>query len=257
MTKVHPVAALTDNYIWIVHDDTHAVAVDPGEEKPILTWLQARRLNLSAILVTHHHGDHVGAVMALANRYACPVYGPVHPRIPALTHPVSEGMQVRLASPHLDLRVMALPGHTREHVAYHGAGRIFCGDTLFSCGCGRIFDGTPEQLYQSLQRLAALPEDSLVYCAHEYTLANIRFALSVDPGNAHLQTWAAEAQRLRAQGLPTLPTRLGDERRMNPFLRCEQPEIREAIFPGSPITEDTLAVFTKLRAQKDVYKASV
>lgn len=255
MLEVLPVPALRDNYIWLIHDGRRAVAVDPGESAPIVAWLSARGMTLTAILITHHHGDHVGGVADLVARYACPVHGPADEPIPALACVAREDTAISLGRPALTLRVLAVPGHTRGHVAYLGAGHLFCGDTLFSCGCGRVFEGTPAQLHRSLMKLAALPDDTRICCAHEYTLANIAFARHVDPDNEALAHWASEARALRAEGRPTLPVRLARERLTNPFLRCDQAPILAAVRSETGPLPSAEQVFTALRAMKDRFHA--
>lgn len=252
MLKVLPIPALRDNYIWVIHDDHAAAVVDPGEAEPIVAWLADRGMTLTAILITHHHGDHVAGVAALVARYGCPVFGPGDESIVEVNRPVGDGDRVELEAPHGRFQVISVPGHTRGHVAYYGHGHLFCGDTLFSCGCGRLFEGTASQMYRSLMRLASLPEDTRVCCAHEYTLANITFAREVDPSNRELETWAAEALGLRKAGRPTLPVRLGHELRVNPFLRCNTPEIRTAAEHGAGgLLQDPSEVFAALREMKN------
>ncbi|MFN3594192.1 MAG: hydroxyacylglutathione hydrolase [Thiobacillaceae bacterium] len=252
MHEVIPLPALHDNYIWLIHDGRHAVAVDPGEAGPILSWLEARHMPLAAILITHHHADHVGGVADLTTVYACPVYGPPNRDLGLPIRPVADGGQIVIPQPKLRLTVLAVPGHTRDHLAYYGHGHLFCGDTLFSCGCGRLFEGTPAQMLHSLRRLAALPGETQVCCAHEYTLANIAFARTVDPDNPELKAWAAEADRLRSVGRPTLPVRLARERRVNPFLRCDQAAIQAAVRRLTGLEPgDEIQTFATLRAMKD------
>ncbi|PRG37768.1 hydroxyacylglutathione hydrolase, partial [Burkholderia multivorans] len=212
-----PVPAFEDNYIWLVSDGRDAIAVDPGEAEPVRRVLAERGWRLTAILLTHHHADHVGGVAALQDSQPAdvplPVYGPADEAIGVVMHPLAGGARVTLDAPAATFDVLAVPGHTRGHIAYfQPAGphtpvpHVFCGDTLFSCGCGRLFEGTPAQMLASLDALAALPGDTRVHCAHEYTLSNIRFALACEPGNAALAAWRDEAQALRARGVPTLPT---------------------------------------------------
>ncbi len=252
MLNVIPIPALQDNYIWLIHDGRAVVAVDPGQAAPILAWLTERGMSLAAILVTHYHADHVGGVAALAERHGCPVFGPATESIPALTHPLGDGDEVILDKPSLRLRVLGVPGHTRGHLAYFGHGHLFCGDTLFSCGCGRLFEGTAEQLHGSLTKLAALPDDTLICCAHEYTLANIAFAREIDPDNPALDTWSSQALALRRSGQPTLPVGLGQEKAVNPFLRCHLRAIQDAVEreTGTPAPLP-VQVFTLLRKMKD------
>jgi len=223
--EVIPLRAFKDNYIWTLRNDRHAVVVDPGDAQPALDYLQREGLALAAILATHHHADHVGGVAALLERHPAPVYGPRGEPIPTLTHAVGDGDEVLIPEFDLRFRVLGIPGHTRAHIAYYGANSVFCGDTLFACGCGRVFEGTPEQMYASLSKLAALPDETLVYCGHEYTLANIEFARAVEPDNAELQGYAVSDAQKRKENRPTLPTTIGREKKTNPFLRCLQPAV--------------------------------
>ncbi len=249
MFDITPIPALRDNYIWALHNGRHAAVVDPGEAAPALAWLKARKLELAAILCTHHHGDHTGGIAELCEVYNVPVYAPHAEAIPGTTRPLAGGDQVML--PELDafLEVLDIRGHTRGHLAYLGKGFVFCGDTLFGCGCGRLFEGTMAELHGALQRLAALPGDTRVYCAHEYTEANIRFALACEPENARLLARAAEVHALREADKPTLPTTIAVEKATNPFLRCTEPAVIAAAAraTGMPVA-DELAVFTALRA---------
>ena len=235
MTNIVPLKAFKDNYIWTLRSATHAVVVDPGEAQPVLDYLAAEGLQLAAILATHHHADHVGGIAELLRSHPCPVYGPKNEPIPTLTHPVSEGDQVRIPEIGAEFAVLDIPGHTRAHIAYYGLESLFCGDTLFACGCGRVFEGTPAQMFASLGKLLALPDETLVYCGHEYTLANMQFAKAVEPANTALVAREKRDQALREKGLPTLPSRLGDEKATNPFLRCREPAVLEPAnkYPGS------------------------
>ena len=224
--RLIPVPAFDDNYLWLAADaDGAAVAIDPGAAEPVLAALSAHGLTLRAILVTHHHGDHIGGVADMLARHAVPVYAPDDARIPLATQRVRDGD--RLAIPgfteHFD--VIATPGHTRSHVSYYGGGALFCGDTLFSVGCGRLFEGTPAQMLASLERLAMLPPDTAVCCAHEYTLANCAYADTIEPRNTALRQRTAGVRTLRAQARPTLPSTLALETATNPFLRIDAPDI--------------------------------
>ncbi|TAN08139.1 MAG: hydroxyacylglutathione hydrolase [Rhodanobacteraceae bacterium] len=223
MPTLRPLPALRDNYIWMLADATAgcALVVDPGAAKPVLDALTGAGLRLSTILLTHHHADHIGGVPELARRYPdAAIYAPRDSRIPVATHRVADGDAIHVA-PAADFTVIEVHGHTRTHVAYYGEGLLFCGDTLFSLGCGRVFEGTPAEMLASLDRLAELPTTTQICCAHEYTLANGAFALSVEPGNHALQARIRSARDLRARNAPTLPALLADELAANPFLRVD------------------------------------
>ncbi len=254
MLTVTPIPAFNDNYIWALHDACDAVLVDPGDAAPCLEFLETRGLTLTAILVTHHHGDHVGGICELASRYRPRIYGPSRESVPCITDRVSGGDTVAMDGIGLQFSVIDTPGHTLGHVAYYGSGRLFCGDTLFACGCGRLFEGTPAMMAASLDKLAQLPDDTQVFCAHEYTLSNIRFAKSVDGGNPALLEREKRDQELRRNGRPTLPSTLALEKATNPFLRCGEPGLiraAEARLKRSP--HDAVEVFAVLRRAKDAF----
>ena len=252
--RLQPVPALDDNYIWLLRDDAgRAVIVDPGDAVPVLAALDDAPPP-HAILVTHHHPDHVGGIPDLLDQWpGLPVFAPADPRIPIATQRVREGDVLALGP--WAFRVLELPGHTRSHVGYVADGVVFCGDTLFSLGCGRLFEGTPAQMLDSLDRLAALPGETRVCCTHEYTLANAAFALAVDPGNPDLQSRVAQARAQRATGAPTLPTTMASERACNPFLRSRDPALRDALarHAGQPVADDVEA-FALLRRWKDGFR---
>ena len=249
---VVPLRAFKDNYVWTLRQGRHAAVVDPGEARPVLDYLASEGLGLAAILATHHHQDHVGGVAGLLERHPCPVYGPRGEPIATLTRAVAGGDTVTIPELGLSLEVLDIPGHTRAHIAYYGAKLLFCGDTLFACGCGRVFEGTPAQLHASLEKLAALPDDTLVYCGHEYTLANIGFARLVEPGNPQLLAREASDAKLRERGLPTVPSTIGREKATNPFLRVREPAVVDAAskYLGHR-AGDAAGVFAALRDWKN------
>ncbi|QFY89470.1 hydroxyacylglutathione hydrolase [Magnetovirga frankeli] len=250
------IPAFTDNYIWLIPHAEPAdwvSVVDPGDAEPVLARLRTEGLRVAAILVTHQHGDHCGGVGELVQAFpGIPVYGPAHESASGVSHPLSDGDAITLPHSDIRLQVLELPGHTQGHLAYYRPGALFCGDTLFACGCGRVFSGTPGQLHASLQRIAALPPDTLCYCAHEYTQANIGFAQWVEPDSAALAEYARQVAAQRAAGRPSLPTPLRTELACNPFLRTQVPEVILAAeaYADRPLT-DSEAVFTTLRAWKD------
>lgn len=249
--------AFSDNYIWMLHDGAGAVVVDPGTEAPVLQALDAHGLALRGILVTHHHADHVGGVDALRERLRGTVYGPARERIPPPYVPVGEGDMLDVLGLHT--QVIEVPGHTAGHVAYlvQPPGEpawLFCGDTLFSAGCGRLFEGSPAQMLGSLDRLSALPGDTRVCCTHEYTLSNLRFARSVEPGNGAVVQALDRCTLLRANGDITLPSTVAQERRINPFLRCSEPEVVASALAHGAADASPLSVFAALREWKNVFR---
>ncbi len=255
--QVSAVPAFADNYLWLVHDGRHAVVVDPGDAAPIEAALSAGHLTLSAILLTHHHGDHAGGVAELLRRRDIPVYGPAKETIAGVTHRVSEGDRVQLAEPAITLSVLDVPGHTAGHVAYvdHAHGWLFCGDTLFAGGCGRLFEGTAEQMTQSLGKLSALPDATKVYCAHEYTVSNLRFAVAADPDNAAVAERLRQAQAMRERGECTVPSTVGEEKQTNPFLRYREPGIVRSLRSQAHLgSDDPVAAFAALRAWKNTFR---
>jgi hydroxyacylglutathione hydrolase len=227
---IDALSAFEDNYIWLLHrNGRQAVVVDPGDAAPVLDAFTKRDLELVGILLTHHHWDHAGGVPELLERWPdTPVFGPRDRRLGDWCRPVGEGDTVTLAALGLTFDVLDVPAHTRSHVAFHGHGLLFSGDTLFSVGCGRLFEGSPEDMQQAMDKLARLPAETLIYCGHEYTVDNCRFARAVEPGNPALARREAEARRLREAGERTLPARLGEELEVNPFLRTREPAVVEA-----------------------------
>lgn len=256
--KLTPLPAFQDNYLWLLHDGHRALVVDPGDAQPVLAFLAGSSLQLEAILVTHHHPDHIGGVDAVREATGAAVYGPARERIPQPAQPLGEGDAVTVLGRRF--QVLDVPGHTAGHIAYYceeidGAPLLFCGDTLFSGGCGRLFEGTPQQMHASLSKLAALPGNTRVCCTHEYTLANLKFAKAVEPGNDELIHYSQQCEQLRARGLPTLPTSIGQEKRINPFLRTRQAAVAQAAQAhGAADPGDEVAVFAVIRQWKNEFK---
>ena len=257
MIKIHPIPAFNDNYIWCIYqtDSATAVVVDPGDSKPVTQFLEQQGLELSTVLITHHHHDHVGGLAALKDRYSPTVYGPKAGSNPLFDNELGEGNSVELFG--CQLQVISVPGHTLDHIAYYTSEltdtpTLFCGDTLFAAGCGRLFEGSPGMMLQSLNKLAQLPRETKVYCAHEYTLANLSFALTVEPENADLQQRYQQAKQTRANMQPTLPSTIDLELRTNPFLRSDQSSVATAAAShvGRAMGSET-EVFAAIRAWKD------
>ena len=258
------VPAFTDNYIWLVaagHDrtdsdqaDTAVIIVDPGSADPVLACLEQHGLQPCAILITHHHYDHVDGIEPLCRHYPLPVYGPAGSTIPRLDHPLHDNDSITLENG-LSLQVIASPGHTLDHLSYYHPGMLFCGDTLFAGGCGRLFEGSPDQMYRSLSRLASLPDATGIFCTHEYTLSNLEFAHHVEPENRDIITRLDEVRRLRAQDLITLPSTLAEERLTIPFLRCSEPTVMAAAgrFAQRP-ARDAADTFKIIRFWKDSWR---
>ncbi len=254
MLAIHAVPAFKDNYIWMLEAGGRAVAVDPGDAAPVERFLEERHFSLAAVLATHHHMDHVGGLVALARHWRCPTYGPAREEIAGLDQRLAQGDRIRVPGIDVDLEVLDIPGHTAGHIALHGAGAVFCGDTLFACGCGRLFEGTPAQMVDSLAKLARLPGETRVYCGHEYTLANIRFAEAAEPGNGALAARRIREAAKRERGEPTLPSTVAEELATNPFLRCSQPEIiASAERRAGRRLEGGVAVFATLRDWKNAF----
>src|SRR5258708_5706645 len=252
MLAIHSVPAFRDNYIWILEDGRHAVAVDPGDSAPVEDFLAAQGLELAAILATHHHADHVGGLPALVRRWKCPTFGPAREVDAPLDHRLTEGDVITVPALGIELAALDIPGHTAGHIALAGDGMVFCGDTLFTCGCGRLFEGTPAQMVDSLAKLAKLPTGTRVYCGHEYTMANIRFAEVVEPGNRKLAERKARDSARRERGEPTVPATLAEELATNPFLRCGDPEVvASAERHAGRKLRTPVRVFAEVREWKD------
>ncbi len=259
------VPAFSDNYLWLIHDGARAAVVDPGDARAVLAALAEQGLTLSAILLTHHHADHTGGVLELLQHYAVPVYGPRKEAITGVTEALEQGDTVVV--PELDLRltVLEVPGHTLGHIAYvrqaagpvdeRHQGWLFCGDTLFAGGCGRLFEGTPAQMVDSLAKLAALPDDTLVYCAHEYTLSNLRFARAIEPDNAALLERVGDETAKRERGQATIPSTIGLEKSTNPFLRYREPAIVARLIAAGKLTahKPPVETFAALREWKNTF----
>ena len=256
MLHLHPVPAFQDNYIWLLQDGSgRCLVIDPGDAAPVIDALVHLDLTPTAILITHHHPDHIAGIAPLLARWSIPVYGPAHENIPGCSHLLHDGDQIHFDAPGVTLDVLEVPGHTLGHIAYYIAQAeppvLLCGDTLFSGGCGRLFEGTAAQLQHSLDRYAGMPGKTLLCCSHEYTEANLRFAQSLLPQDPAIARRMAEVRALRAQGLPSLPSTLAEERHSNVFLRCEDPAVIKAIASDVEEPVDRLSVFTALRARKD------
>lgn len=255
---IEAIPAFQDNYLWAISRAGMAVIVDPGDATPVLNYLQRKNLTLAAVLITHHHADHIGGLetllQAASGSQAVPVYGPPDSRIAAITHHLNDADSVSLPALQAGFRVIAVPGHTRSHIAYYGHGSLFCGDTLFGGGCGRLFEGTPQQMLQSLKQLAALPGDTAVCCAHEYTLSNLRFALAVDPDNRALIARQQRDSAARDAGLSTIPSSIALELATNPFLRCSDAAlIRSASQHAGASLSSEVDVFACIRDWKNSF----
>lgn len=261
---IEPLPAFTDNYFWLIHNGADAAVVDPGDAGVVQTAIQRLGLQLRYVLVTHHHADHIGGLAALKARNHPQIYGPAteSDRIPLLDHLLTDGDTLELQALGLRFAVMEVPGHTLGHIAYYSrgvspSGVLFCGDTLFSAGCGRLFEGTASQMLHSLQRLAALDGGTAVYCAHEYTQSNLLFAMAADPGNPDIKDAMHDVNELRRQHRPTLPSTIAREQKINPFLRCGIPSVIQTVSKNTGVPENAseTEVFSAMRAWKDRFRS--
>jgi hydroxyacylglutathione hydrolase len=258
MLEVSPIPAFQDNYIWLIRggkDPRAAAVVDPGDAAPVQAALAAQGLRLAAILATHHHADHVGGVRELVAATGATVFGPSRERMPVAVTRLAAGDRARLPALDLEFEVLDVPGHTAGHIAYYGHDALFCGDTMFSAGCGRLFEGTAEQMLESLDAFARLPDRTRVFCGHEYTLANLRFAMAVESGNSDIADYVKRAAAMRAGGRPTLPSTIGLEKRVNPFLRSRHEDVKSAAERRAGRSLPTpVAVFAEVRKWKDAFR---
>ncbi|CAM8421174.1 GloB Zn-dependent hydrolases, including glyoxylases [Candidatus Methylopumilus universalis] len=233
LINIDPIEAFQDNYIWLIHNDQNSVIVDPGDAGPVISALERKNLNLVAILITHHHADHIGGVIALQEKYPhIKIFAPQKDKYDFVNISLKNGDEINIPELQINYKIIEIPGHTRGHIAYYDKKNLFCGDTLFACGCGKIFDGTHEQMYNSLKKISALPKDTKIYCAHEYTKKNISFALSLDPDDTNLKLRKALVSNIKN----TIPSSLEEELKTNPFLKCT-----------------SLEAFKRLRDLKDQY----
>lgn len=250
--SVDAIPALRDNYIWAFHDGRDCVLVDPGEAHGPIGFLRQNRLRLAGLILTHHHADHIGGADEILDLHPAPAWGPDDDRMPERAERVREGDRVEISRLALEFAVIDTPGHTTSHIAFAAPGILLAGDTLFSVGCGRLFEGTPAQMQETLDKLAGLPAETMLYCGHEYTVDNCRFALAVEPGNRALIARAEQAQKLRAAGKNTLPSRLGEEKQVNPFLRTREPEVIAAAAAREDLPDTRPeTVFGVIRCWKD------
>ncbi|NOU01297.1 MAG: hydroxyacylglutathione hydrolase [Gallionella sp.] len=253
MFNITAIPAFQDNYIWAIHNKRHVVVVDPGDAVPVLNFLTEKNLELTAILCTHRHNDHIGGIAKLRAEYHVPVYGRSHPNNPHITEDLREGEQITLPEFNLSFGILEIPGHLDDHIAFVNPDILFCGDVLFGAGCGRNKEGTLAQLHHSLQRLSQLPDETRVYCAHEYTTANIQFALACEPSNLDLQLRSKNVKQLRAANIPSLPSTVALEKSTNPFLRCTEAEIIHTLQHRGLQEITELSVFTALREWRNVF----
>lgn len=256
MLEIIPLPALNDNYIWLLKNKAsgHVAIVDPSEAKPVFDIIQAEGLIPVAILITHHHWDHVGGIPEITEKYPIPVYTPKNETVEGSTHPVGEGDSVKIPDLDLELSILDVPGHTAGAIAYYADGMVFSGDTLFAAGCGRMFEGTAPEMHNSLSKFKTLSDDTLLYCGHEYTVANLRFAAAVEPQNDAIKQRLSQADDLRQKNQPTVPVTLKIEKETNPFLRCDEPYVIDMAIKhaGKQLTEPH-QVFASLRSWKDSF----
>jgi len=248
--QIEPIPVFDDNYIWLLHDTRNAVVIDPGDATPVIQVLEQRKLKLCDILITHHHSDHIDGVTELIDKYEANVYAPAYEAFKFQHTALKSGDVVALTCINLTLEVLWLPGHTLGHIAYLNRSLLFCGDVLFGAGCGRLFEGTPEQMLNSLNTLKQLPPEMQVYCTHEYTAQNINFALTLEPKNPDLLARQQQVANLRQNNLPSLPSTIGLELKTNPFLRCDQEAIIES---AKAQNKDELSIFSKIRTDRNHY----
>lgn len=253
--KIAPIKAFTDNYIWAMYTNEHCVVVDPGDARPVMQFLKEHQLTLSAVLITHHHPDHTGGIKALTQAFPeLPVFGPNNPSIDGITQPLQEQDVVYLNELQLECFIMEAPGHTLDHIMFYTKGILFCGDTLFSVGCGRLFEGTPQQMTETLNKITRLPDDTMLYGTHEYTQANIEFALAVEPNNEYLKQYKLWVERQIYNNKPTLPTMLKEQLKLNPFLRLNEKNVKlYADEFAQNFLKDSVQVFAALRQAKDEF----
>lgn len=254
MLDILPIRALKDNYIWLIKHENQVAIVDPGEAEPVIEYCDSHGLRPCAILITHHHWDHTNGIAELVEKYDMPIYGSAKDNISNLTHELNEGDTVVLAELDAEFSVIHVPGHTLGAICFIGHGVVFTGDTLFLAGCGRLFEGTPEQMHESLNKIKTLADDTLIYCGHEYTESNLRFAATVEPDNADIKARMRLVDTQLAEGLPTIPATIGIEKATNPFLRCEYEHVHKKVSGYSEKSlNSTAEVFAELRAWKDTF----
>ena len=251
MLSVEPIKAYTDNYIWLVSTNEGSIVVDPGESKEILNLIDSNKIDLKGVLITHHHYDHTNGLLDLTNKMNLEVYGPK--KIEGINNIVKESDKFSLIG--IDFEVIEIPGHTLDHLAFYSSNNkdpiLFCGDTLFAGGCGRVFEGTFEQMFKSLKKISNYPKETKIFCGHEYTLSNLKFALEVDEDNKELADEYINVKKLISSDIPSLPTNLNKELKVNPFLRCNEIYIKNKVIDKFDIIDDELEVFTALRKWKD------